>query len=83
VNFSATASCLTNEMEIDVVVSGRPDGKADEDYYFAQFTKEYFEEGRKEFNKYIELTKKGDGNNEIIHHRRWKRYSFLLERGHR
>jgi Phosphosulfolactate phosphohydrolase and related enzymes len=65
VNFSATASCLTNEMEIDVVVSGRPDGKADEDYYFAQFTKEYFEEGRKEFNKYIELTKKGTGTTRL------------------
>lgn len=65
VNFSATTSCLTNEMEIDVVVSGRPDGKADEDYYFAQFTKEYFEEGRKEFNKYIELTKKGTGTKRL------------------
>lgn len=65
VNFSATAQCFSDVYELDVVVSGRPDGKADEDYYFAQFVKEYFENGKKDFNKYIELTKKGSGTKRL------------------
>ncbi len=65
VNFTHTVECFSDEKEVDVVVSGRPDGKADEDYYFAEFVREYFETGRKDFDKYLDLTRKGTGTRRL------------------
>lgn len=40
INISATVKALENEQYVSIVLSGRPDGTADEDLYFAEHLKE-------------------------------------------
>ncbi len=51
--------------KIDIVLSGRPDGYADEDFYFGKFVKQYLEEGVDKFDECIELTRNGQGTKRL------------------
>jgi 2-phosphosulfolactate phosphatase len=65
VNVYSTIPFLLDFNNVDVVLSGRPDGKADEDYYFGYFLKELLETGTDNFEKYIDLTRKGQGTKRL------------------
>ena len=65
VNFTPTLEWIKDEKEIDVVLSGRPDGKADEDYFFGEFVKKLLEERVDDYEKFVGLTKKGQGTKRL------------------
>ncbi|MCL4320390.1 MAG: 2-phosphosulfolactate phosphatase [Candidatus Thermoplasmatota archaeon] len=64
-NVFATLPFLKNFSVIEAVLSGRPDGYADEDYYFGMFVKTYLETGKDQFDYYIEQTRKGQGTKRL------------------
>lgn len=65
VNFTATIDQLKKFDEIDVFMSGRPDGTADEDFYFAQAVDKYFQDGSINLNDYVEKVKNSSGSKRL------------------
>ena len=65
INIFATLPLLKKFDAIDAVLSGRPDGYADEDYYFGMFVKDYLEKGNEKFDYYVDLTRKGQGTKRL------------------
>ncbi len=65
INIFATLPLLKKFDAIDAVLSGRPDGYADEDYYFGMFIKDYLEKGNEKFDYYVDLTRKGQGTKRL------------------
>lgn len=67
VNFSSTCSDIIDSgiEKIDIVLSGRPDGDADEDLYFGLAVKEMLEDGVDRSDHYITKTRHGSGTKRL------------------
>ncbi|MCL4356312.1 MAG: 2-phosphosulfolactate phosphatase [Candidatus Thermoplasmatota archaeon] len=67
VNFSSTCSDIIDSGidKIDVILSGRPDGSADEDLYFGLAVKEMLEDGVDRTDHYITKTRQGSGTKRL------------------
>ncbi|MGP6220223.1 2-phosphosulfolactate phosphatase [Caldiplasma sukawensis] len=65
VNFTATIDQLKQFDEIDIFMSGRPDGTADEDFYFAQAVETYFQNGEVNLNDFIEKVRNSNGSKRL------------------
>ena len=61
VNAEATRSALADEDRVDIVVSGRPDGKADEDLIFADYMKELLLGNSPDFQAYAAKIRSSNG----------------------
>lgn len=61
INFHATVSKLKDLERVDIVVSNRPDGPADEDHIFAQFLKSELMGESPEFSQYADQIRKSKG----------------------
>ena len=65
INFHATVEKLRNLERVDIVVSNRPDGPADEDYIFAQFLKNELLGKSPEFSEYAEQIRNSKGSRRL------------------
>ncbi|MCL4350915.1 MAG: 2-phosphosulfolactate phosphatase [Candidatus Thermoplasmatota archaeon] len=67
VNFTSTCKDIVDSglEEIDVVLSGRPDGKADEDLYFGLAVKDFLEDKKDLSQEYVEKTRNGSGTRRL------------------
>ncbi|MEM0158321.1 MAG: 2-phosphosulfolactate phosphatase [Thermoplasmataceae archaeon] len=66
VNFGSLVDKIEKEQEIEIVVSSRPDGKADEDYIFAEFLENYLQGGNLDFEKYKNRIRKSQGAKRLL-----------------
>ncbi len=60
-NIEATVISLQGESRVDIVVSGRPGGSADEDYIFAEYLSESLQNKQPDFDDYAERIRKCHG----------------------
>lgn len=65
VNATATARVLGNENHIDIVVSGRPDGSADEDQIFAEYLRDILLGNRPDFATYGQRVRESNGSRRL------------------
>lgn len=65
VNVSATVEALKNEEKVTIVVSNRPDGKADEDYIYAEYLKKVLLGENPGIREYIEKERKSSGSKRL------------------
>lgn len=65
INFHATVEKLRSLERVDIVVSNRPDGPADEDYIFAEFLKDELTGKMPEFNSYADRIRKSKGSRRL------------------
>ncbi len=61
INISATVDALSEEPYVSIVVSGRPDGVADEDHYFAEYLSARLTKEPADINSYLSRIKKSKG----------------------
>lgn len=60
-NAEATVNSLINEKSVEIVVSGRPDGSADEDFIFADYMSKLLRNEKPSFNDYAEQIRRSKG----------------------
>ncbi|HLH85825.1 MAG TPA: 2-phosphosulfolactate phosphatase [Thermoplasmataceae archaeon] len=60
-NFTPLLERISGDAEVEIVVSSRPDGKADEDYIFAQFLQMSLMGANPDFNIFRERIRKSQG----------------------
>ncbi len=65
INFHATLEKIKDLERVDIVVSNRPDGPADEDYIFADFLKAELEGKSPEFNAYADRVRVSKGSRRL------------------
>ncbi len=65
INFHATVDKLRNLDRVDIVVSNRPDGPADEDYIFAEFLKDELTGKTPEFSSCADRIRKSRGSRRL------------------
>ncbi len=65
INFHATVDKLRNLDRVDIVVSNRPDGPADEDHIFARFLKSELMGESPEFSHYAEQIRNSKGSRRL------------------
>lgn len=65
INIHATVSSVKNLEQVDIVVSNRPDGPADEDLIFAEYLKAELLDQSPEFNLYAEKIRKSKGSRRL------------------
>lgn len=65
INAAATFEKLKNEERVDIVVSNRPDGPADEDYIYADYLKAMLEGGSPEFGNYAQKIRSSKGSRRL------------------
>lgn len=65
INFHATVQKLQNLDRVDIVVSNRPDGPADEDYIFAEFLKLELQGESPEFSDYADRIRNSKGSRRL------------------
>ncbi len=67
VNMKSTVEAIKKLglQDIDIITSGRPDGEADEDIFFAMAMKDSLTEGRDTADSYIEKTREGKGTKRL------------------
>ena len=61
INLSATMDAVSSEQYVSIVVSGRPDGIADEDHFFAEYLRKRLIGEPADENAYISKIKKSKG----------------------
>ncbi len=61
INAGAIADVLSREESVDIILSGRPDGNADEDQIFGEYLKEKLEGSNPDFKIYSEKIRRSKG----------------------
>lgn len=65
INYEATAAALKDEERVDIIVSNRPDGPADEDYIYAEFLKETLTGGKPDFSLFANRIRDSKGSRRL------------------